>query len=60
VKERMIMSRRDLERLEVLTKTHNKELRQIDAARLLKISDRQVRKLINRLRLEGCGPLFLF
>jgi hypothetical protein len=53
VKERVNMSRKDLDRLEVLKKVQNKELKQIDAARLLKISDRQVRKLINRLRREG-------
>jgi len=47
------MSRKDLERLDVLKKVLSKELRQIDAARLLKVSDRQVRKLTNRLRLEG-------
>ncbi len=47
------MSRKDLDRLEVLKRVLNKELTQIDASRLLKITDRQVRKLVRRLSCEG-------
>lgn len=47
------MSRKDLDRLEVLKKVQKKELKQTEAARLLKLTDRQVRKLLTRLKQEG-------
>ena len=42
------MSQKDLERLGVLKSVQNKQLGQRAAAKLLKISDRQIRKLIYR------------
>ncbi len=47
------MPRKDLNRLHILQKVLDQELKQIDAARILKITDRQVRNLIDRLRTEG-------
>ena len=47
------MSIKDLDRLEVLKKTLNKELTQEEAGRLLKIGSRQIRKLLLRLKQEG-------
>ena len=51
--EMISMSRKDLDRLGILTRVQNKELTQLDAGRLLKITDRQVRKLLKRLKGEG-------
>lgn len=48
MKDRINMSQKDLDRLEILKSVLNKQITQIEASRLLKISDRQVRKLINR------------
>lgn len=53
MRENISMSRKDLDRLNVLKRVLDKELRQIDASRLLKITDRQVRKLVKRLEHEG-------
>lgn len=53
MKEKLIMSKKDIDRLQVLEKVIQKELTQTDAARLLGISDRQVRKLIKRRIQEG-------
>ena len=51
--EMMSMSRRDLDRLKILEKVKDKELKQVEAGRLLRISDRQVRTLVHRLKHEG-------
>lgn len=53
MKDRVSMSKKDLDRLEILRSVQNKKLRQVDAARMLKITDRQVRKLLRRLEQEG-------
>lgn len=47
------MSLRDLDRLEILRAVENKQITQIAAGQMLKISDRQVRTLVRRLREEG-------
>lgn len=49
----MRMSHKDLDRLCILKKINAKELSQIEAGRLLRISDRQVRKLLIRFNKEG-------
>ena len=53
MKDRVSMSRKDLDRLEILRSVQNKMLKQVDAARMLRITDRQVRKLLRRLEKEG-------
>ena len=53
MREGIDMSRRDLDRLGVLQEVLNKRLTQVEAARLLKMSDRQVRTLVTRLRYHG-------
>jgi hypothetical protein len=53
MEETITMSNRDLDRLMILKRVLSKELTQCAAARLLDISDRQVRKLITRLSSEG-------
>jgi hypothetical protein len=49
----MRMTHKDLDRINILNKVLAKELTQLEASRLLRIGDRQVRKLMVRLRSEG-------
>jgi len=51
--ERISMSVRERERLKVLQQVEEGHLRQIEAARRLRLTDRQVRRLQARLRGEG-------
>lgn len=51
--ETVAMTDKEIDRLQILTRVQAKELTQIKAAGLLKISDRQVRKLLVRLKQEG-------
>ena len=51
--ERMELSAQDRERLKVLHEVDQGHLRQIEAARRLRLSDRQVRRLQARVRQEG-------
>ena len=55
--ERIELSARERERLKVLHEVEQKHLRQIDAARRLRLSDRQVRRLLGRLRDAGDSGL---
>lgn len=56
--ERMIlMSREDLKRLKILEQAAGKKIRQAKAAEWLGLSDRQVRRLIRRMRAEGAKGL---
>lgn len=57
MEEILSMSTKELERLRVLQKTLEKELTQKEAADLLNLSDRQVRKLIKKLKIEGAKAL---
>lgn len=47
------MSQKELRRLHVVRKVMEKELKQIQAADLLKLSVRQIRRLVTRIRDEG-------
>lgn len=47
------MTHKDLDRIVILNKVMSKELTQIEAGRLLRIGERQIRKLIARLKNEG-------
>ena len=49
----MPLNSNDLYRLEILTKVKEKRLKQSKAARFLRISTRQVRRLLRRLRNDG-------
>jgi Helix-turn-helix domain len=51
--ERIELSASERERLKVLHEVKRGRLRQIDAARRLRLSDRQVRRLLERLRKVG-------
>ena len=51
--ERIALSAKERERLKVLHEVERGHLRQIDAARRLRLGDRQVRRLLERLRQVG-------
>jgi len=51
--ERMELSARERERLKVLQQVEEGHLKQVEAARRLRLTDRQVRRLQARLRREG-------
>lgn len=51
------MSKRELGRVEILARVGSKELRLVDAAELLKVSDRQAKRLWKRYGAEGAEGL---
>ena len=53
MKERMYMSIKELSRLEVLNKVHEKRITQRQAAEVLGLSLRHVKRLSKALKLEG-------
>ena len=55
--ELLVMSQTELSRLEVIQKLKNKQLKQVDAARLLNLSARQMRKLQRRYEQYGAAGL---
>src|ERR1700675_702300 len=54
---RTAMSRRELGRVEVLSRVRSKQLRVVDAARTLRLSYRQTKRLWKRYREEGAAGL---
>src|SRR5882724_1823678 len=57
VQDRITMSQRERDRLGVLRGVVSGDRTQVEAARLLKLSDRQVRRLAGQLKAEGDGAL---
>lgn len=53
MRETVNMSNKDLDRVVILKRVMAKELTQVEGGNLLGISDRQVRKLLHRLKEEG-------
>ena len=53
VREAVNMSNKDLDRLYILKKVQSKELTQVEAGRLLKLGERQIRRLLTRFKEEG-------
>ena len=53
MEERITMSLKDIERLEILNGIKEKRLKQVNGAQILDISPRQVRRLLRRLKDEG-------
>jgi hypothetical protein len=51
--ERIELSAKERERLKVLHQVEQGQLKQVEAARRLRLSDRHVRRLQRRLRAEG-------
>ena len=52
-KEVIALSIKEIERLRVVHKVMDKQIRQVDGARLLDISDRQVRNIIEKIKVDG-------
>src|SRR2546427_5172076 len=55
--ERIELSTKERERLKVLHEVEQGHLKQVEAARRLRLSDRQVRRLQTRLRTQGDGGI---
>lgn len=51
--EHITLSRKEVDRLEVVQALHRRQLRQEDAARQLGVSVRQVKRLLRRYRLPA-------
>jgi transposase len=52
--EDMIMARQgELKRLHVIQKVLERVIRQVEAAEILSLSSRQIRRIIKRIRMEG-------
>ena len=52
-KDIIMLSQRELKRIHVIQKVLDGVIRQVEAAEMLALSDRQVRRLIKRVRIEG-------
>jgi len=52
-KDILIMSLKEIKRLQIIQKVLEKEINQQEAAAILRISDRQVRRVVKRVRKEG-------
>ncbi|MBI4848039.1 MAG: ISNCY family transposase [Nitrospirae bacterium] len=56
-KDIIMLSQKEWKKLHVIKKVMEGVLKQIEAAEILSLSDRQIRRLINRTRLEGEGGM---
>jgi hypothetical protein len=55
--ERIALSQRERDRLKVLHEVEQRQLTQIEAGRRLGVTDRQVRRLLTRVRQKGDGAV---
>jgi len=56
-KDIIMASKRELRRLHIIEKVLEGALRQVEAARIISLSDRQIRRIIKRVRVEGEGGI---
>lgn len=56
-KDIIMLSQRELKRLHLIRKALEGTLKQVEAADILLLSDRQIRRIIKRVRLEGDGGI---
>ena len=56
-KEIITMSQRDLNRMEVISKVKEKEVKQKDAAEILGLSERQIRRIVRRVKEDGISGI---
>jgi DNA-binding transcriptional regulator LsrR (DeoR family) len=54
--DKIMLSQEELKKSHVIRKVIEKEVTQVEAAEMLKLSDRQVRRLLKRFRVEGRWP----
>lgn len=52
-KDIIMLSQRELKRLHVIKKVFEEVMKQVEAAEMLSLSDRQIRRLIKKVRIEG-------
>ena len=52
-KDIIMLSQKELKRLHIIQKVLNRVIKQAEAAEMLALSDRQIRRLIKRVRIEG-------
>ena len=52
-KDMIAMSQEDLKRLAIIHKVIDKSVTQVEAASVLDLSDRQIRRIVKRVRFEG-------
>jgi len=52
-KEVIALSVKEVEKLRIIHKVMDKQIRQVDGARLLDLSDRQVRNIIGKIKVDG-------
>ena len=52
-KDIIMMSERELKRSHIIQKVLDKELKQVEAVDILNLTDRQIRRIIKRVRKEG-------
>src|SRR3989339_1352727 len=52
-KDIIMISERELRRLHIIQKVLDKELKQVEAVEILNLTDRQIRRIIKRVRKEG-------
>ena len=52
-KDIIMVSQKELRQLHVIRKVLDKQLKQIEAADILQLTDRQIRRLVKRVRLKG-------
>lgn len=52
-KDMIMLHQRELKRLHVIHKVLDETLKQVEAAEILSLSDRQIRRIIKRIRVEG-------
>lgn len=55
--DKVIMSVKELRRVSVIQQVMEKKLRQVEASRLLGLTDRQIRRMVRRVQNEGEGGL---
>ena len=52
-KDRLMMTSKDIHRLQILKKVVERSIRQVKSAEILGLSTRQIRRLLERMKLEG-------
>lgn len=57
MEEKIIMSQKELQKAEIITKVMNKNLSQVEASKLLNLSYRHTNRLVNKVRKEGIKSL---
>ena len=51
--DKILMSMKELRRVHLIHRVIEKELTQVEAAEILELSDRQIRRIVDRVRVEG-------